>query len=146
MTDGPSMQAVAMIQPVLAMAMWSFVMFLWMLLTRMQAMSALQLGPEEAQDTAALRRKLPHKSNQDANNYNHLFEQPVVFYALCLSITVLGMADTLFVIGAWIYVALRGCHSLVQAIVDVVRLRFLFFGSAWLLLAALTLRATFLLP
>ena len=146
MTDGPSMQAVAMIQPVLAMAMWSFVMFLWMLLTRMQAMSALQLGPEEAQDTAALRRKLPHKSNQVANNYNHLFEQPVVFYALCLAITVLCMADTLVVIGAWIYVALRVCHSLVQAIVDVVRLRFLFFGSAWLLLAALTLRATFLLP
>lgn len=143
--NGESMQTAALILPVLAMAMLSFVMFLWMLLTRMQAMTELQLGPQEAQDTAALRKKLPHKSNQVANNYNHLFEQPVVFYALCLSITVLNMADTLFVVGAWIYVGLRVCHSLVQAIVDIVPLRFLFFGSAWLLLAAMTLRATFLL-
>ncbi|MEL7046867.1 MAG: MAPEG family protein [Pseudomonadota bacterium] len=131
----------AIILPVLAMALLSFVMFLWMLATRMQAMTALQLGAQAAQDTIALRQQLPHKSNQVANNYNHLFEQPVVFYALCLSIAALDYADTFFVTCAWIYVGLRVCHSLVQAIVDIVPLRFLFFGSAWLLLAVMTIRA-----
>ncbi|MEM9398127.1 MAG: MAPEG family protein [Pseudomonadota bacterium] len=139
------MQAAAIVLPVLAMAMLSFIMFLWMLLTRMRAMTALELGAQEAQDTVALRKKLPHSSNQVANNYNHLFEQPVVFYALCLSIAALDLTDTFFVVCAWIYVALRVCHSLVQAIIDVVPLRFLFFGSAWLLLALMTVREALLL-
>ncbi|MEM1404862.1 MAG: MAPEG family protein [Pseudomonadota bacterium] len=133
----------AMILPIMAMALLSFVVFLWMLVSRSKAMSSRGLDAQEAQDTRALREKLPHEANRIANNYNHLFEQPVVFYAICLSIEVLGHSDAFFVASAWVFVALRVCHTLVQSLVDIVLLRFLFFGLAWIVLATMTVRESF---
>ena len=76
-----------------------------------------------------------------AHNYNHLMEQPTLFYAIALAIALMGMDAAVNLYLAWGYVAFRIAHSLVQAITNVVRTRFYLFLGASLCLAALTLHA-----
>ena len=75
-----------------------------------------------------------------SNNYNHLFEQPTLFYAVAISIAVLGHVDSLHVYCAWAYAVLRIAHSLVQATVDIVMIRFGLFLLSWAVLAVMTVR------
>ena len=135
----------AIIQPMFAMALLTIVMTVWMFLTRIPAMNKLRVDPQEGQDTRHLRTLLPHSANRVANNYNHLFEQPVVFYATCIAIAVLGHTDQFFVTLAWIYVLLRIGHSLVQATRDIVMARFTLFLASWLVLAIMIIRESFAL-
>jgi hypothetical protein len=66
-----------------------------------------------------------------ADNHNHLYEQPMSFYAVCLAIAVLGHATETLVLLAWVFVAARVVHSLVQALINVVLVRFAVFLLAW---------------
>ena len=88
-----------------------------------------------------LRDLLPGEIQRVANNYNHLFEQPTLFYAVVLMIAVLDQADSLFVSCAWVFTLLRIAHSCVQATVDVVMVRFLLFLLSWLALSIMIVRA-----
>ena len=63
-----------------------------------------------------------------------LFEQPTVFYAAAISIAVLGHTDALHVQCAWAFAALRIAHSIVQATVDIVLIRFGLFVLSWIAL------------
>ena len=80
-----------------------------------------------------------------AHNYNHLLEQPTLFYAIALTLALLsgGGSGSLWL--GWAYVGLRVLHSLIQATSNVVRWRFLVFTLASLVLLALTLHAGMIL-
>ncbi len=121
--------------PVLALILWSLVVWVWMYATRIPAMLKAKLDPQEARFPGSL-DVLPDKVRQVADNYNHLFEQPTIFYALAvytyLTAGVTGLTCTL----AWAYVVLRVVHSLVQGTVNIVNLRFLVFASSTLVLIA----------
>jgi len=75
-----------------------------------------------------------------SNNYNHLFEQPTLFYAIAITIALLDHVDAIHVGCAWAYAGLRVVHSLVQATVDIVRIRFGVFTLSWLALAIMIFR------
>jgi len=83
---------------------------------------------------------LPDRINWKAHNYAHLMEQPTLFYAATVIIALLGASalDTVF---AWIYVALRIVHSIWQATVNVVKIRFLLFIASTIALIYLAYRA-----
>ena len=134
------MEAAAILRPVFAMGMLTIVMAVWMLLTRIPAMSKLKIDPQRAQDTSKLSELLPHNIMRVSNNYNHLFEQPTLFYAVAISIALLGHVDSLHVQCAWAFVALRVGHSIVQATIDIVMVRFSLFMLSWAVLALMTLR------
>ncbi|MAE96812.1 MAG: hypothetical protein CL910_19360 [Deltaproteobacteria bacterium] len=121
------------------MALLSLVMLLWMYATRFPAMSKAGIEPQDAADTDQL-KKLPAEAVRVADNYNHLFEQPTVFYAVAVSIAVLGQVDALHVQCAWAYAGLRILHSLVQATVNLVPLRFALFSLSWIALAIMIVR------
>jgi hypothetical protein len=94
---------------------------------------------------AGLKRKgdldaLPVHVQQIADNYNHLHEQPTVFYALLVYSHLVGVADGTNVTLAWSYVVLRVLHSLVQCTVNFVPLRFVLFVLASLPLMAIAVR------
>jgi hypothetical protein len=77
-----------------------------------------------------------------SHNYNHLMEQPTLFYAVAISLALLGGGDAwINVLLAWLYVGFRVVHSLIQATVNVVRWRFLVFALASLCLIGLTVHA-----
>lgn len=134
------MEATEMVRPVIALGLWTMVMALWMVVTRMPAMSKAKIAPQQAQDTSRLRDLLPPQVQRVANNYNHLFEQPTLFYATALGIAVAGHVDPVHLRCAWGFVVLRVAHSLVQATVDVVMARFALFMLSWLALAIMLVR------
>lgn len=125
--------------PVLALIVWTFVVLVWMYATRLPAMRAAGI------DARRIKRKdeldvLPVRVKQIADNYNHLHEQPTIFYALALYSHLAGTADGLNITLAWSYVALRIAHSLVQCTINFVPLRFLFFISSALVLLVIAAR------
>lgn len=127
-----------MIAPVVGLIIWSLIMLIWLYATRIPAMSKARLQPGQA--TKSDMEALP--SANVANNYNHLMEQPTLFYAVCFALQFLGQGDNPINIGlAWAYVAIRVVHSLVQATVNIIVVRFLIFILASLVLGALTLHA-----
>ena len=112
-------------------------------------MAAAQVDPDKlAHDPeTTLDRSLPAQVQWKAHNYNPLHEAPTVFYAIALVLYLLGEGDERTAILGWAYVGLRVLHSLVQATVNKVVLRFALFAlSSVVLIAliALAARAAFL--
>jgi hypothetical protein len=68
-------------------------------------------------------------------------EQPTLFYAVALTLALLGADASLNAGLAWLYVALRVAHSLVQAMLNIIMLRFAIFMAATLVLLVMSLRA-----
>jgi len=139
------METSAILQPVFALGLLTVVMTFWMYVTRISAMKKLRIHPQKAQNTSDLTALLPKEVTRISNNYNHLFEQPTLFYVVSISIALLGHVDTFFVTCAWLFVALRVAHSIVQATVDIVMLRFNLFLVSWLVLATMILRESWTL-
>ena len=129
--------------PVVALVLWTLVIMLWMYLTRIPAMRAagIQFEGLVGSKGSDLDRVVPGPVQWKAHNYNHLMEQPTLFYALCLALAVAGLGDGLNATLAWVYVGLRVLHSLIQATVNVVRGRFLTFAAASIVLIVLAVRA-----
>jgi len=136
------MEASAILQPVFVLGLLTIVMMVWMVATRIPQMTKQGIDAQEAQDTDKLRDLLPPEVTRISNNYNHLFEQPTLFYAVAISIAVLGHVDSLHVSCAWAYTVLRIAHSLVQATVDIVMIRFGLFLVSWIVLAVMVVRET----
>jgi len=134
---GPSSPlAGSLLTPMLALIVWSLAMLVWMYATRIPAIRAAGVDPARAQEPTSL-DALPLKVRQVGYNYNHLMEQPTLFYALVTYTYLAGRQDGLSIALAWAYVALRVVHSLVQATVNVVLLRFSIFIAGSLVLAIL---------
>lgn len=130
------METMALMQPLMALGLWTVLMFVWMYIKRIPAMAAANLPPDAAQHPGDL-NKLPSDARQAADNYNHLLEAPTLFYAVVLGIAAVGHADAIFVGLAWTYVGLRVAHSLVQVTINRVMVRFTFFFLSWVVLAAM---------
>lgn len=133
----------AILQPVVALAGWTMIMWWWMYLTRIPAMNKAGIdGAKMVGSTgASLRAELPDTVSWKADNYNHLHEAPTVFYAVALVLAMVGQGDGLNALLAWIYVGLRVAHSLVQVTANRVLVRFVLFALSSLVLMALVLHA-----
>ena len=129
--------------PVAALASWSMVMWVWLYATRIPAMQRAKIDAKGLVGTTGrnLDDKLPAEVQWKAHNYNHLMEQPTVFYAVALALAVGGQGNGLNAQLAWAYVVLRIVHSLVQVTVNRVLVRFVVFALASLVLIALSLHA-----
>jgi hypothetical protein len=129
--------------PVVALVAWTLVVMVWMYALRFPAMArkGISLKGRIGGKPGALDGVVEDHVQWKAHNYNHLMEQPTLFYAIALSIALMGMDADVNLYFAWGYVAFRIAHSLVQAITNVVRTRFYLFLGASLCLAALTLHA-----
>ena len=126
------------IAPVLALVAWTFVMWIWMYATRIPAMQRANVDVGEISRTGA-KLELPPEVSRVADNYNHLHEQPTLFYALALAAQLAGTADAIGVGLAWGYVGLRIVHSFIQATKNVILLRFSVFAVGSFVLLALLL-------
>jgi hypothetical protein len=123
----------------LALIVWSLVMLVWTYATRIPAMRKAGIEPAKAQEPTSL-DALPIRVRQVGYNYNHLMEQPTIFYALVVYSYLASDENPLNIILAWAYVAVRVVHSLVQATVNIVLVRFAIFILGSLILAILAAR------
>ena len=131
----------AILGPLVALVAWTLVMMTWMYAVRFPAMKrkGISLKGRVGSKTGSLDGVVEDHVNWKAHNYNHLMEQPTLFYAVALTLALLGQGGGGNLYLAWGYVAFRIAHSLVQATRNVVRWRFFLFLGGSLCLAALTL-------
>ena len=123
--------------PILALIVWTFVLWFWLYATRIPAMRAVGLDKFKRKEDL---RELPIRVQNVADNYNHLHEQPTIFYALAIYSHLAGTADSINVALAWTYVAIRIVHSLIQSTSNVVPVRFVVFAVGSLVLLVMTIR------
>lgn len=124
--------------PMLVLVLWTLVMLGWMALARLPTMSRMKMHPQEGARTAELAAKLPPEVQWKADNYNHLLEQPTIFYVVCAVLAIAGLGDGLNLILAWVYVVSRVVHSVVQSTINQVPLRFGIFAIGTLALLIMT--------
>ena len=131
------------LQPIVVLIAWTLVMLVWAVLVRMPAMRAAGIDIRKLVGSKGsdADRALPGKAQWPVHNYNHLVEQPTIFYAAALVIALTGTGHGVNAWLAWGYVILRIAHSLVQATFNRVAIRFALFLASTLCLMALTLHA-----
>jgi hypothetical protein len=134
-----------LLAPVMALVAWTHVMWLWMYATRLPAIMRARMAMDRDAPSGEQMASLPSRVRWKADNYNHLFEQPTVFYAVALALALLGDKSTASLTLAWAYVSVRVMHSLWQALLNIIVVRFAMFVVASLILMALTVRAAVLL-
>lgn len=132
---------VEIVAPVVALALWTHVMWAWMYATRIPAIRSARMVLDPAAPRGEQMASLPASVRWKADNYNHLMEQPTVFYAVALSLAVLGAGGGTNALLAWAYVASRVIHSLMQATFNKIEVRFALFFLSSLILIALTVSA-----
>ena len=132
---------IQLIQPVIVLIIWSMVMWLWMYVTRLPAVSAMKMKLDPEAPRGQQMSQLPAKVRWKADNYNHLMEQPTIFYATALCLVLLGVVTETVVYAAWTYVMFRVIHSLVQALVNKIEVRFTLFILSNVPLAVLIFNA-----
>jgi len=130
--------------PVVALIAWSLVMLVWTAVARRRAFAQMGISwdniPRGSRGTN-LDGKAPDEAQWPSHNYNHLMEQPTLFYAICLTLAFMGFGGGINYWLAWGYVGLRILHSIIQATGNVVAYRFTVFGLATLRLVGLTTHA-----
>jgi hypothetical protein len=126
MTDHP------LAGPVALLLAWSMVMLVWMYATRIPAMqkAGVDLKNRVGGGGKDLDSILPAEVQWKSHNYNHLMEQPTLFYATCLLLMILGHEGSWVTTLAWTYVVFRIAHSVVQSTSNRIRYRFLLFALA----------------
>ena len=139
------MSTQTILHPVIALLLLSCVMFFWMYATRVPAIlkSGMKMDPQVP--SGDLMKQLPARVRWKADNYNHLLEQPTMFYAVALTLALLDAGNGLNTALAWCYVGMRVVHTLVQTMGNVIMLRFGVFVFGSLFLVALVVRAAMLI-
>lgn len=129
--------------PVVALIAWTLVMLVWMMAIRLPALRRAGIDMSKARGgrPGILDTLLDEHLQWPAHNYNHLMEQPTLFYAIALTLALLGQGDGVNATIAWVYVGLRMLHSVVHATINKVLVRFSLFALSSLALLALVLHA-----
>lgn len=132
--------------PVVALVAWTLLVMLWMLVSRMGEFRRMGITPTTIPDGARgvdLDGKADAKAQWKSHNYNHLMEQPTIFYAIAITLALMDFGGGINYWLAWGYVGLRVLHSLIQCTVNVVRYRLTVFALASACLFGLTIHAAF---
>lgn len=132
----------SILAPAAVLVAWSLIMLFWLAFARFSAASKLGNNEPPApglrgQDIDPMLGKAAWKSH----NYAHLMEQPTIFYATVFILHLAGAATPLLVNFAWAYVALRVVHSIYQATINQVMVRFSIFLLSSLCLVFLAVNA-----
>jgi hypothetical protein len=138
----------AILAPAAVLIAWSLVMLIWMAATRLPAMSkiGIDMGKAVGGRGVDIDPNVPPSVAWKSHNYAHLMEQPTLFYATVMILAVLNAATPLLVSIAWGYTILRILHSVYQAMINVVMIRFVLFAlssTCLVILAVQALLATF---
>ena len=137
------MISTALLGPVVALVAWTLLVLIYVAVARGRGIkqAGLKVDPSRGGRGQDLEGRLEPRYNWPAHNYAHLMEQPTLFYAIVLTLALMGFDHHWNVLLAWAYVVIRIVHSIVQMFVNDLRARFPLFLLSTLCLAALTFHA-----
>ena len=132
------------LEPVVALVAWSLIMMVWMVAVRFAEFKRLGINfsniPPGSRGVDLEGRADP-RVQWKSHNYNHLMEQPTLFYAMALTLALMDMGNGINYLLAWGYVGFRVLHSIVQATVNKLTIRTPLFVLASLCLLGMTVHA-----
>jgi len=131
----------ALLTPVFVLILWTFIIFLIMAYGRVSFLR----NPQTQENPKNVKSKGLDWLERTADNYNHLFEQPVAFYAVTLSIAIINNFDPMLIQFAWAFVFTRIMHSMVQVTFNLVVIRFILFVIGWFIIAYIAFSHLFIL-
>jgi len=133
----------ALLGPIVALVCWTLLVLVYLAIARARAIKAagIKIDPTRGGRGQDLEQAIDRRANWPAHNYQHLVEQPTLFYAIVLTLAVMGFDHPINVWLAWAYVALRVIHSIVQIGFNDLRWRFPLFALSTVVLLALTVHA-----
>jgi uncharacterized MAPEG superfamily protein len=136
--------SLSLLAPAAVLVLWTVIMLFWMAGTRLPALKKLGVdlskGPPGGRG-ADIDPQLPPNIAWKSHNYSHLMEQPTIFYPVVIILHLAGANTPLMVGLAWGYTILRIMHSIWQATVNNVAIRFLLFLLSTLCLVGLAINA-----
>ena len=104
--------------PMLAYIGWVFLLYVWLTIVRAQAVRS-----GEVEYASFAHRNEPHHIERITRNLANQFELPVIFYAVVVLLVATGRVTAVDTIAAWVFVAGRVIHTLVETLTDNVPLR-----------------------
>ena len=138
------MPATAILAPAAVLILWSLVVLMWLVVTRLPAFSRAGISLSDVPPGsryADVETDMPAKVNWVSHNFTHLMEQPTLFYAVIAVLALAGDQSSVSLIAAWAYVGLRIVHSLWQGLINLVPVRVTLFTAATVCLWVLAIRA-----
>jgi hypothetical protein len=130
---------------VIVLVFWTLAMGVWLYATRIPALKKYNIVYDPHRPSEEFHAQLPAEVRWKADNYNNLLEQPTIFYAVALTLAFLNAGSGLNAGLAWLYVALRIAHSLVQVVTNEVIIRFALFAAASIVLLVMTVSAAWVM-
>ena len=118
-----------------AMVLLTFAVGLRLLFVRVGEMRANRIHPQSVSTRRQVAERL--KDTRASDNFAHLFEVPVLFYAFCLAAVASGHIPSWLPLFAWMFVASRVIHSLIQCTYNKVMHRFVVFLAGFGLIAGM---------
>jgi hypothetical protein len=128
------MSVQAVLLPMFVLVALTFVLLVWTATLRTRALTAGEVKPR---DIALRQPNWPPRVTQIANAFHNQLELPVLFYVLTILAWTTRQADLLFVVLAWLFVALRLVHAYIHVTDNYLRRRGLAFIVGALLLAVM---------
>ena len=102
----------SIILPVIALVLLTAVVWVRLYVERIRELKQRRIDPQSLATSASAGQTMQRV--QASDNFRNLFEVPVLFYALCAVLASAQHVSSFFVIGAWVYVALRCIHSFIH--------------------------------
>ena len=127
--------------PVIVLVLWTLAVCVWLYATRIPVLKKHDIVYDPNRLSEEFHAQIPAEVRWKADNYNNLLEQPTIFYAVAFTLAFLNVGSNVNAGLAWLYVALRIAHSLVQALVNKVMIRFALFAAASVVLLVMAFRA-----
>ena len=127
----------SILAPMLAMLAWSGVVVVLLLATRIPVVIKHWGNLQYAKHSDELRPKMSARFRYITDNYNHILEQPTLFYAVLVYIQLTGTSNLVNISLAWAYVFFRVIHSSIHLTSNDVSWRAASFAMSSLLLVTL---------
>lgn len=133
-----------MLAPAAALALWTLIVMLYMVVVRFGAFKTANIDLAKAppggrgQDLESI---LPKPASWPSHNYSHLLEQPTLFYPVVILLALLGASSQTNIMLAWAYVGLRIVHSIWQIKVNTIPVRASIFFISSIVLIVLAVNA-----
>jgi hypothetical protein len=125
------MSVQAILAPLFVQVALTFALLVWMGAARI---AAVRHGETRVRDIALGQSNWPPRIQQISNCYHNQFQLPMLFYVLVVLAYILHKADYLFVIMAWVFVALRIVHAAIHTTSNHVGHRFQAFAAGAVIL------------
>ncbi len=135
------MEETRLLIPFFGMLMLTVLVWIYMYIRRIGYMTKNRIPARAGSTPQKMASVVPEDVQNSANNFNNLFQVPVLFYVIVLYLLWAGQVDQVHIVCAWLFFLLRAVHSAIQCTVNIVMARFIVYMLSCLALGTMLVRA-----